>query len=156
MSSANSEGNPQPQFKLDIRNAPIQEEDDDADAATANLVNTLRAVCCAQFQSIHVLTRYSKLHSRSVRVRYVDGEMFVTRYSCQTPQCQISKALEKCLRFQLMILAQLLALDPQRSLRLYLLCLSNLFLPPSSRRIAHCCQKTMRRQIHSLSDRADR
>ncbi|EMD66809.1 hypothetical protein COCSADRAFT_138859 [Bipolaris sorokiniana ND90Pr] len=38
-----SEGNPPPQFKLDIRNAPIQEEDGDADAATANLVNTLRA-----------------------------------------------------------------------------------------------------------------
>ncbi|KAJ5055139.1 Muniscin C-terminal mu homology domain-containing protein [Bipolaris maydis] len=32
-----SEGNPPPQFKLDIRNAPIQEEDGDADAATANL-----------------------------------------------------------------------------------------------------------------------
>ncbi|EDU41337.1 fes CIP4y domain-containing protein [Pyrenophora tritici-repentis] len=40
---ANSEGGSQPQFKLDIRNAPIQEEDGDADAATANLVNTLRA-----------------------------------------------------------------------------------------------------------------
>ncbi|KAF1945674.1 hypothetical protein EJ02DRAFT_451383 [Clathrospora elynae] len=38
-----SDGNPPPQFKLDIRNAPIQEEDGDADAATANLVNTLRA-----------------------------------------------------------------------------------------------------------------
>jgi hypothetical protein len=42
--SAQSESNPPPQFKLDIRNAPIQEEDGDADAATANLVNTLRAV----------------------------------------------------------------------------------------------------------------
>jgi hypothetical protein len=42
--SAQNEGNPPPQFKLDIRNAPIQEEDGDADAATANLVNTLRAV----------------------------------------------------------------------------------------------------------------
>ncbi|EMD95363.1 hypothetical protein COCC4DRAFT_178974 [Bipolaris maydis ATCC 48331] len=40
---AGFEGNPPPQFKLDIRNAPIQEEDGDADAATANLVNTLRA-----------------------------------------------------------------------------------------------------------------
>ncbi|CAN9472886.1 unnamed protein product [Alternaria alternata] len=40
---AQNEGNPPPQFKLDIRNAPIQEEDGDADAATANLVNTLRA-----------------------------------------------------------------------------------------------------------------
>ncbi|KAF1838204.1 hypothetical protein BDW02DRAFT_542315 [Decorospora gaudefroyi] len=40
---AQAENNPQPQFKLDIRNAPIQEEDGDADAATANLVNTLRA-----------------------------------------------------------------------------------------------------------------
>ncbi|KAF2822761.1 hypothetical protein CC86DRAFT_71297 [Ophiobolus disseminans] len=38
-----AESNTTPQFKLDIRNAPIQEEDGDADAATANLVNTLRA-----------------------------------------------------------------------------------------------------------------
>lgn len=42
--SAQPEGSAPPQFKLDIRNAPIQEEDGDADAATANLVNTLRAV----------------------------------------------------------------------------------------------------------------
>ena len=42
--SAQNEGNQAPQFKLDIKNAPIQEEDGDADAATANLVNTLRAV----------------------------------------------------------------------------------------------------------------
>lgn len=34
---------PTPQFKLDIRNAPIQEEDGDADAALANMANTLRA-----------------------------------------------------------------------------------------------------------------
>ncbi|KAL6156910.1 Suppressor of Profilin deletion [Exserohilum turcicum] len=40
---AQPEGSAPPQFKLDIRNAPIQEEDGDADAATANLVNTLRA-----------------------------------------------------------------------------------------------------------------
>ncbi|KAF2495726.1 hypothetical protein BU16DRAFT_527494 [Lophium mytilinum] len=32
-----------PQFKVDIRNAPIQEEDGDADAALANVANTLRA-----------------------------------------------------------------------------------------------------------------
>lgn len=38
------ETNPAPQFKLDIRNAPIQEEDGDADAALANMANTLRAV----------------------------------------------------------------------------------------------------------------
>ncbi|KAF2203062.1 hypothetical protein GQ43DRAFT_500549 [Delitschia confertaspora ATCC 74209] len=35
--------NPTPQFKLDIRNAPIQEEEGDADAALASLANTLRA-----------------------------------------------------------------------------------------------------------------
>ncbi|KAF2031034.1 hypothetical protein EK21DRAFT_99977 [Setomelanomma holmii] len=40
---AQAESNPAPQFKLDIRNAPIQEEDGDADAAMANMVNTLRA-----------------------------------------------------------------------------------------------------------------
>ncbi|KAI4674169.1 hypothetical protein J4E81_006313 [Alternaria sp. BMP 2799] len=39
---AQNDGNAPPQFKLDIRNAPIQEEDGDADAATANLVNMLR------------------------------------------------------------------------------------------------------------------
>lgn len=38
-----AESNPTPQFKLDIRNAPIQEEEGDADAAMANMVNTLRA-----------------------------------------------------------------------------------------------------------------
>ncbi|KAF2012266.1 hypothetical protein BU24DRAFT_426122 [Aaosphaeria arxii CBS 175.79] len=37
------ESAPAPQFKLDIRNAPIQEEDGDADAAVATLANTLRA-----------------------------------------------------------------------------------------------------------------
>ncbi|KAF2274636.1 uncharacterized protein EI97DRAFT_434869 [Westerdykella ornata] len=38
-----SESNPPPQFKLDIRNAPIQEEEDDADAALVSMANTLRA-----------------------------------------------------------------------------------------------------------------
>ncbi|KAH7118930.1 Muniscin C-terminal mu homology domain-containing protein [Dendryphion nanum] len=38
-----NENAPAPQFKLDIRNAPIQEEDGDADAALANMANTLRA-----------------------------------------------------------------------------------------------------------------
>ncbi|KAI9891546.1 MAG: hypothetical protein M1814_002669 [Vezdaea aestivalis] len=33
----------QPQFKLDIRNHPIQEEDGDAETALANVANTLRA-----------------------------------------------------------------------------------------------------------------
>ena len=31
-------------MKVDIRNAPIQEEDGDADAAIANVASTLRAV----------------------------------------------------------------------------------------------------------------
>lgn len=35
---------PTPQFKVDIRNAPIPEEDGDANAALANVANTLRAV----------------------------------------------------------------------------------------------------------------
>ena len=34
----------QPQFKLDIRNAPIHEEDGDAETALANVASTLRAV----------------------------------------------------------------------------------------------------------------
>ncbi|KAF2455241.1 Muniscin C-terminal mu homology domain-containing protein [Lineolata rhizophorae] len=34
---------PAPQFKVDIRNAPIQEEDGDAETALANVANTLRA-----------------------------------------------------------------------------------------------------------------
>lgn len=37
--------NPAPQFKLDIKNAPIQEEDGDPNAAMADMANTLRAVC---------------------------------------------------------------------------------------------------------------
>ncbi|KAF2735378.1 hypothetical protein EJ04DRAFT_464859 [Polyplosphaeria fusca] len=40
---AANEISPAPQFKLDIRNAPIQEEEADADAALANMANTLRA-----------------------------------------------------------------------------------------------------------------
>lgn len=42
---APNESNPPPQFKLDIRNAPIQEEEGDADAVLASMANTLRAVC---------------------------------------------------------------------------------------------------------------
>ncbi|KAF2711350.1 hypothetical protein K504DRAFT_522651 [Pleomassaria siparia CBS 279.74] len=38
-----NENSSAPQFKLDIRNAPIQEEDGDADAAIANMASTLRA-----------------------------------------------------------------------------------------------------------------
>ncbi|PSN64305.1 hypothetical protein BS50DRAFT_575755 [Corynespora cassiicola Philippines] len=38
-----NESSSAPQFKLDIRNAPIQEEDGDPDAAMANMANTLRA-----------------------------------------------------------------------------------------------------------------
>lgn len=35
-----------PQFKVDIRNAPIQEEDSgEAESAIANVANTLRMVC---------------------------------------------------------------------------------------------------------------
>ncbi|KAL1643815.1 Suppressor of Profilin deletion [Didymella pomorum] len=40
---AQSESNSTPQFKLDIKNAPIQEEGEDNDAAMASVVNTLRA-----------------------------------------------------------------------------------------------------------------
>jgi hypothetical protein len=36
--------NPPPQFKLDIKNAPIQEEEGDVNAALADMANTLRAV----------------------------------------------------------------------------------------------------------------
>jgi hypothetical protein len=39
-----SEFNPPPQFKLDIKNAPIQEEEGDVNAALADMANTLRAV----------------------------------------------------------------------------------------------------------------
>jgi hypothetical protein len=45
--------NPAPQFKLDIKNAPIQEEDGDPNAAMADMANTLRAVCgSSEFASI--------------------------------------------------------------------------------------------------------
>ncbi|KAK3208048.1 hypothetical protein GRF29_96g1225404 [Pseudopithomyces chartarum] len=38
-----AELNPPPQFKLDIKNAPIQEEEGDVNAALADMANTLRA-----------------------------------------------------------------------------------------------------------------
>jgi hypothetical protein len=41
--SAPVDVNPAPQFKLDIKNAPIQEEDGDPNAAMADMANTLRA-----------------------------------------------------------------------------------------------------------------
>ncbi|OAG11494.1 uncharacterized protein CC84DRAFT_1159018 [Paraphaeosphaeria sporulosa] len=41
--SGNELGNPPPQFKLDIKNAPIQEEEGDVNAAMADMANTLRA-----------------------------------------------------------------------------------------------------------------
>ncbi|KAF9732872.1 hypothetical protein PMIN02_009597 [Paraphaeosphaeria minitans] len=41
--SGNELGNPPPQFKLDIKNAPIQEEEGDVHAALADMANTLRA-----------------------------------------------------------------------------------------------------------------
>lgn len=47
---APNESNAPPQFKLDIRNAPIQEEEGDADAALANMANTLRAVRLVEAQ----------------------------------------------------------------------------------------------------------
>jgi hypothetical protein len=42
-----SENTPTPQFKLDIRNEPIQEEDGDAYEAIAHVANTLRLVSLA-------------------------------------------------------------------------------------------------------------
>lgn len=44
-----------PQFKLDIRNEPIQEEDVDAQAALNNVANTLRVVSTA--------TCYTEFHA---------------------------------------------------------------------------------------------
>lgn len=51
--SVPNESNHAPQFKLDIRNAPIQEEEGDVDAALANVANTLRAVS----RSLCLITR---------------------------------------------------------------------------------------------------
>jgi len=43
--SGGTELNAPPQFKLDIKNAPIQEEEEgDVNAALADMANTLRAV----------------------------------------------------------------------------------------------------------------
>lgn len=39
----------EPQFKLDIRNEPIQEEEDKAKSALSNVANTLRAVGLPNF-----------------------------------------------------------------------------------------------------------
>ena len=47
--------NDQPQFKLDIRNQPIQEEDGDAQKALSNMANTLRAVGYYEFVVVFVL-----------------------------------------------------------------------------------------------------
>lgn len=44
----------EPQFKLDIRNEPIHEEDGDAQSALSNVANTLRAVSFrAYFNSLN-------------------------------------------------------------------------------------------------------
>jgi hypothetical protein len=44
VASANEGGASQPRYEVDIRNAPIAEEDADASAAMANVANTLRMV----------------------------------------------------------------------------------------------------------------
>lgn len=41
----------EPQFKLDIRNEPIHEEDGDAQSALSNVANTLRAVSVRPYPS---------------------------------------------------------------------------------------------------------
>lgn len=41
----------EPQFKLDIRNEPIHEEDRDAQSALSNVANTLRAVSFRAYSS---------------------------------------------------------------------------------------------------------
>jgi len=51
-----TELNPPPQFKLDIKNAPIQEEEGDVNAAMADMANALRAVRWHLSFPMHLLT----------------------------------------------------------------------------------------------------
>jgi F-BAR domain only protein len=63
-----------PQFKLDIRTAPIEEENADAQTAIANVTNVLRAV--HSFDAVArntLLITHSKLHRLGERVPYEDA-----------------------------------------------------------------------------------
>jgi len=53
---ASSNGNNSRQYDVDIRNAPIAEEDGDAGAASASLASTLRAVSVTFSFLSHSLT----------------------------------------------------------------------------------------------------
>jgi hypothetical protein len=79
--SAQAESNTTPQFKLDIRNAPIEEEDGDANAAMASMVNTLRAV-----RAIHHASRLCPNTSLA---------------SSNTEACVYSTGSKRCSQFNL-------------------------------------------------------
>lgn len=57
-SRGGTELNAPPQFKLDIKNAPIQEEEGDVNAAMADMANTLRAVRSTTDHSYRVTNMY--------------------------------------------------------------------------------------------------
>lgn len=78
----------QPNFKVDIRNAPIAEEDGDASAAMANVANTLRMVRSShRTLYVDVLIIHSLLPPDGAKVPFVDVEMETGTRSC----CQMTK-----------------------------------------------------------------
>lgn len=81
-----------PQFKLDIKNAPIQEEEGDVNAALADMANTLRAVRSHdRFVSIK-LTVHSKLRQPDAPEHYVVDEMSAIQFLCPTQRRLNSRA----------------------------------------------------------------
>lgn len=78
--SGTAELNPPPQFKLDIKNAPIQEEEGDVNAALADMANTLRAVSLLFDHGHQHLTVCSKPHHQGAREHCVDDGTSATPF----------------------------------------------------------------------------
>lgn len=125
-SSSPIDTNPAPQFKLDIKNAPIQEEDGDPNAAMADMANTLRAVCDPSAIA-SCLTVYSKLHRRDVLAPYGDDGTFAIRSSYPIPQLLSSQVSGICHLSHLLVLAPV-----RRASQLLLFHHSRLLQPSSS------------------------
>jgi len=81
-----------PQFKLDIRNAPIQEEDGGAEAALANVASTLRAVGSLIVQLLPWLIYHSKLVQPSGPVRSEAAAMSAIPSLSPVPRLPIFRA----------------------------------------------------------------
>lgn len=66
-------GDNQGQFKVDIRNAPIQEEDADSSAALASVATALRSVCITKSFNNLILSVYSKQLHGEIRLSEAEG-----------------------------------------------------------------------------------